>query len=80
MELLVEWGLPPIQIAKHIGAEVFATVGNNEKRELIALLGVNHIYDSRSLYFVDQIRSDTDNVGVDVVLNSLSGEAINASF
>ncbi|MFO0325151.1 MAG: SDR family NAD(P)-dependent oxidoreductase, partial [Burkholderiales bacterium] len=69
-------GLAAIQVAKMLGAEIFATVGTEEKRGLLALLGVEHIYDSRSLSFADEIELDTNGVGVDVILNSLSGEAI----
>lgn len=69
-------GLAAIQVAKMLGAEIFATVGTEEKRGLLRLLGVEHIYDSRSLSFADEIELDTNGVGVDVILNSLSGEAI----
>lgn len=69
-------GLAAVQIAKHAGAEVFVTAGNNEKRELLRNLGANHIMDSRSLTFADEIMSITAGRGVDIVLNSLAGDAI----
>lgn len=69
-------GLAAIQIAQHIGAEIFATAGSDEKREVLRLLGVQHILDSRSLVFADQIMMLTGGEGVDVVLNSLAGEAM----
>jgi NADPH:quinone reductase-like Zn-dependent oxidoreductase/thioesterase domain-containing protein/acyl carrier protein len=73
-------GLAAIQIAQHIGAEVFATAGSEEKREILRSLGVKHVYSTRTLTFADEIRADTDRQGVDVVLNSLPGEAIAKSL
>jgi phthiocerol/phenolphthiocerol synthesis type-I polyketide synthase C len=69
-------GIAAIQLARHLGAEVFATAGSIEKREFVRLLGADHVLDSRSLAFADDIRTLTQGVGVDVVLNSLAGEAM----
>ena len=69
-------GLAAIQIAKHRGAEVFATAGTPEKRDFVRMLGADHVLDSRSLEFTDKIMEMTAGHGVDVVLNSLAGEAI----
>jgi acyl transferase domain-containing protein/NADPH:quinone reductase-like Zn-dependent oxidoreductase/acyl carrier protein len=73
-------GIAAIQIAKHLGAVVFATVGSSEKRDFVRLLGVDHILDSRSLAYADQIMALTQGQGIDVVLNSLAGEAINRNL
>jgi NADPH:quinone reductase-like Zn-dependent oxidoreductase/thioesterase domain-containing protein/acyl carrier protein len=73
-------GLAAIQIAQRIGAEVFATAGSETKREFLRSLGVQHVYSSRSTAFADEILADTDRQGVDVVLNSLPGEAISKSL
>jgi acyl transferase domain-containing protein/NADPH:quinone reductase-like Zn-dependent oxidoreductase/NAD(P)-dependent dehydrogenase (short-subunit alcohol dehydrogenase family)/acyl carrier protein len=73
-------GIAAIQVAKWIGAEIYATAGSDEKRDFLRLLGVEHIFDSRSLAFADQILKQTGGQGVDVVLNSLAGEAINRNF
>ncbi len=73
-------GQAAIQIAQQIGAEIFATAGSPEKRALLRELGVLHVFDSRSLRFAEEIREATDGEGVDVVLNSLAGEAIPASL
>jgi NADPH:quinone reductase-like Zn-dependent oxidoreductase/thioesterase domain-containing protein/acyl carrier protein len=73
-------GLAAIQIAHQIGADVFATAGSNEKREFLRSLGVKHVYSSRTTAFADEILADTDREGVDVVLNSLPGEAITKSL
>ena len=73
-------GIAAIQIAKWLGAEIHATAGSDEKRDFLRLLGVNHVYDSRSLAYADQVLAATGGRGVDVVLNSLAGEAINRNF
>ncbi len=73
-------GIAAVQVAKWLGAEIHATAGSNEKRDFLRLLGVDHIYDSRSLAFADQILARTGGEGVDVVLNSLAGEAIKRNF
>lgn len=73
-------GLAAIQWAQHVGAEVFATAGSEEKRGYLRNLGVAHVFDSRSLSFVEDIKRCTGGDGVDVVLNSLAGEFIPASL
>src|SRR6516164_2205213 len=69
-------GLAAIQYAQSVGAEIFASAGSVEKREFLLRLGAQHVVDSRSLAFADDIREITDGEGVDVVLNSIAGEAI----
>ncbi|WP_420978763.1 SDR family NAD(P)-dependent oxidoreductase [Burkholderia gladioli] len=69
-------GIAAIQIARHFGAEVFATAGSDEKREFVRLLGADHVLDSRGLAFADQVRALTRGQGVNIVLNSLAGEAM----
>lgn len=69
-------GIAAIQLARHLGAEVFATAGSEEKRQFVELLGADHVFDSRNLAYADQILACTGGEGVDVVLNSLAGEAI----
>ncbi|WP_353979024.1 SDR family NAD(P)-dependent oxidoreductase [Salinicola endophyticus] len=79
-------GLAAIQIGRWLGAEIYATVGSAEKRDFLRLLGVERLYDSRSLTFAEEILHDLsidnggDGRGVDVVLNSLAGEAINQNL
>jgi acyl transferase domain-containing protein/acyl carrier protein len=69
-------GLAAMQVALEAGAVVFATAGSPEKRELLKALGASHVMDSRTLDFADEVLELTGGEGVDVVLNSLSGEAI----
>ncbi|SEC55311.1 Acyl transferase domain-containing protein [Pseudomonas taetrolens] len=73
-------GIAAIQIAKWCGAEIYATAGSDEKRDFLRLLGVEHIFDSRSLAYADEVLEVTGGRGVDVVLNSLAGEAINRNL
>jgi len=65
-----------VQLASHMGAEIFATAGSAEKRDFVRLLGADHVFDSRSLDFAEEVLALTGGEGVDVVLNSLAGEAI----
>lgn len=69
-------GMAAIRIARHLGAHVYATAGTTEKRHFLRCLGVDEAFDSRSLEFADRILETTDGEGVDVVLNSLAGEAM----
>ncbi|MDH6626121.1 polyketide synthase 2 [Streptomyces sp. LBL] len=73
-------GLAAVAVARHLGAEIFATAGNDEKRGYLRGMGVRHVMDSRSLDFTEQTREATGGEGVDVVLNSLSGPAIRAGL
>ena len=66
-------GLAAIQLAQAAGAEVFATA-SAPKQAYLRSLGVHHIFDSRRTAFGDEILRATDGAGVDVVLNSLTGE------
>ncbi|MFI4954337.1 MAG: SDR family NAD(P)-dependent oxidoreductase [Gammaproteobacteria bacterium] len=65
-------GLAAVHVAKALGAQIYATAGNKEKRSYLASLGVMHIYDSRSVDFSAAIIKDTEGEGVAVVLNSLT--------
>jgi phthiocerol/phenolphthiocerol synthesis type-I polyketide synthase C len=73
-------GIAAIQLAKLMGAEIFATAGSDEKRDFVRLLGADHVFDSRSNAFADAVLAATNGEGVDVVLNSLAGEAINRNL
>ena len=73
-------GMAAVRLAQRAGAEVFATAGSPRKRELLRSIGVKHVFDSRSTDFADELLALTGGRGVDVVLNSLSGEQIDASF
>ncbi|MDM8557376.1 SDR family NAD(P)-dependent oxidoreductase [Candidatus Parabeggiatoa sp. HSG14] len=73
-------GLAAVQIAQMLGAEIFATAGTPEKRAFLHSLGIEQVMDSRTLAFADIIMERTQGKGVNVVLNSLSGEFIPKSL
>ncbi|KAJ5291777.1 hypothetical protein N7478_001028 [Penicillium angulare] len=76
-------GQAAIIIAQNIGANIFATVGSVEKKEfLIKTYGIKEeqIFFSRDLSFAKGILNATGGEGVDVALNSLSGDALQATF
>ncbi len=75
-------GLAALQVARQAGAEIFVTVGSLEKRTLMMALGVpeQRIFDSRSQQFADDILAATNGEGVDVILNSLAGDAIHRNL
>ncbi|OKJ95137.1 hypothetical protein AMK26_31605 [Streptomyces sp. CB03234] len=73
-------GLATLQYARSCGARLIATAGSEAKRDWLHALGVAHVLDSRSLDFAPEVRRITDGAGVDVVVNSLAGEAIARSM
>ncbi|KAI0169915.1 hypothetical protein GGR52DRAFT_592520 [Hypoxylon sp. FL1284] len=76
-------GQMAVRVAHMVGAEVFATVGFDEKKRLLVdELGVaaDHIFYSRDTSFTQGVRRVTAGYGVDVVLNSLSGDGLRASW
>src|SRR5216684_182032 len=73
-------GLAAIQYAKHRGAVVIATAGSEVKRAFLRLAGADYVVDSRDLGFAAAVRAISGGGGVDVVLNSLSGEAMEQSL
>ncbi|HEX2080595.1 MAG TPA: type I polyketide synthase, partial [Longimicrobium sp.] len=68
-------GLAAVQLAQRAGAEVFATASPG-KWEALRALGVRHVMNSRTLDFADEVLRLTDGCGVDVALNSLTGDFI----
>ncbi len=73
-------GQAAVRIAKATGAEIFATAGSAEKRAFLRKIGVEHVLDSRTLAFAGEVMRITNDEGVDLVLNSLAGEAIHQSL
>ena len=76
-------GQAAIMLAQNIGAEIFATVGSKEKREFLHTnygLPYDHIYSSRNASFATKVMTMTKDNGVDVVLNSLAGPLLQATW
>ena len=74
-------GQAAIQIAGYLGAQVFSTA-HPTKHHVLEELGVpnSHIASSRDLDFLDAFREVTGGRGMDVVLNSLAGDFVDASL
>ena len=73
-------GIAALQIAQMTGAEIYATAGTTEKRQYLKDQGIEHIYDSRTLLFAEEILHDTGGYGVDVVINAIAGDTLYKSF
>ncbi|CCC12643.1 hypothetical protein SMACR_07941 [Sordaria macrospora] len=76
-------GQAAICLAQMIGAEIFATVGSAEKKELLVNefgLPSDHVLYSRDTTFGPTIRHATCGRGVDVILNSLIGDGLRESW
>lgn len=76
-------GQAAVQIAKTKKAKIFATVGSNSKRRLLMdsyNIPESHIFSSRNISFAKGIKEFTGDQGVDIVLNSLTGDILQESF
>ncbi len=73
-------GLAAVRLARAVGAEVIATAGSPEKRARALEEGASHAFDSRSISFADDVLRVTDGHGVDLVVNSLAGDFIEAGM
>ena len=72
-------GQAAVQLAQAVGAEIYATA-SPAKWAFLKSQGIEHVMNSRTLDFADDIMRLTGGEGVDVVLNSLTGEALQKSF
>ncbi|KAH8648631.1 hypothetical protein BX600DRAFT_389283 [Xylariales sp. PMI_506] len=76
-------GLAAIQVAQMLGADIYATVSSEEKVQYLMhtfAIPREHIFDSRSTDFVDGLMRETNGKGADLVLNSLSGDLLHATW
>ncbi|HUB56666.1 MAG TPA: SDR family NAD(P)-dependent oxidoreductase, partial [Mycobacterium sp.] len=74
-------GMAAVQLARHFGLEVFATASRGKWDTLRAMgFDDDHIGDSRTLEFEDKFRAVVGDRGMDVVLDSLAGEFVDASL
>jgi len=76
-------GIAAIQLCQYIGAELFVTVGTGEKRDFLkSTFGLtdDHIFNSRNTDFASDVLAATNGRGIDVVLNSLTGDMLDESF
>lgn len=76
-------GMAALQLAKWTGAEIYATVGSEEKVQyLMATFGLprNRIFNSRDASFLEGIKRETNGQGVDLALNMLTGDLLHATW
>ncbi|KAI1365720.1 hypothetical protein F5Y08DRAFT_338477 [Xylaria arbuscula] len=76
-------GLAAIQLATYKKADIFVTVGTEEKRKFLSdtfNIPTSRIYSSRDGRFYKEIMAVTAGRGIDLVLNSLTGELLDLSW
>ncbi|HVY14526.1 MAG TPA: SDR family NAD(P)-dependent oxidoreductase, partial [Rhodopila sp.] len=69
-------GLSAIQVARSLGARIIASAGTDAKRAMLRDMGIDGVFDSRAGAFAGTVAELTGGRGADVILNSLSGGAI----
>ncbi|HKJ88129.1 MAG TPA: zinc-dependent alcohol dehydrogenase family protein [Gammaproteobacteria bacterium] len=69
-----------IQLARHAGAEVCTTVGSEEKAAFVRELGVNKTIPYKEVDFVDAVLACSHQQGVDLALDTVGPQALEASF
>lgn len=74
-------GQAALQLARHLGAEIFATA-HPDKWDILRGFDIpdDHIASSRNLDFAERFNATMGGNGLNVVLNSLTGEFIDASM
>ena len=76
-------GLAAIDLCKHLGAEIYVTVGTDAKKDFLAEnygISRDRMFSSRSITFAAELMSATSGRGVDVCLNSLTGDMLHESW
>jgi acyl transferase domain-containing protein/nucleoside-diphosphate-sugar epimerase/acyl carrier protein len=74
-------GMAAVQLARYMGAEVFGTA-SREKWDVLERQGLDcdHLDSSRELGFGERFLEATEGAGMDVILNSLTGEFVDTSL
>ncbi|KAM3502999.1 hypothetical protein MY10362_004480 [Beauveria mimosiformis] len=76
-------GMAAIRIAQHLGAEIYATVGTDDKRHVLTEefgIPTNRIFNSRKLSAVDDVMRATGQKGIDVILCSSAGDLMHETW
>ncbi|ERF75982.1 hypothetical protein EPUS_01348 [Endocarpon pusillum Z07020] len=76
-------GLSCIQLAQWIGAEIYVTVGTEDKRQFLHenfKIPFERMFSSRTTEFAPKIMAATEGRGIDVIINSLTGELLDESW
>lgn len=72
-------GMAATQLAHRAGVEVYGTA-SKRKWDVLRSMGIQHIMNSRTLDFSEEILEKTNGAGVHLVLNSLNGDFIPKSL
>lgn len=73
-------GTTAIQLAKAFGAEVFTTVGSEEKAEAVRKLGADHAINYNKTDFVEAVLEATGGHGVEVILDMVGGDYVERNW
>jgi NADPH2:quinone reductase len=73
-------GLTAVELGRHMGATVIATAGSDEKLELAATYGAEHLINYREEDFVARVKEITDGRGADVVYDPVGGNIFERSL
>lgn len=73
-------GLTAVEIGKHLGAVVIATAGGDEKLQIAADAGADHLVDSRAEHVRERVKALTGGRGADVVYDPVGGRLFDASL
>jgi acyl transferase domain-containing protein len=73
-------GLAAVELCLRAGVTIYATAGSDAKRDYLRSRGVTHVMNSRSTAFASDVLELTEQRGVDILLNCLAGEFIDAGL
>lgn len=73
-------GIAAVQLAKRAGARVLATASSDDRLARLRGLGLDHGINYRSIDFVTAVREVTENVGANVIVDSIGGSTLQRSL
>jgi NADPH2:quinone reductase len=73
-------GLTAVEIGKHLGAMVIATVGSDEKIEIVERYGADHVINYTKGSIREQVKALTDDQGADVIYDPVGGDVFDESI
>ncbi len=69
-------GLTAIQLAKAFGAEVFTTVGNEEKAAFCKSMGADHVFNYKTEDWFAAAQAAAGKTGINVILDMVGGDYV----
>ena len=69
-------GITTIQLARHSGAVIYTTVGNEEKMKACKKYGADHVINYKKQSFYDEVMRLTDGKGVNLIIDMVAGDYI----